>query len=155
MIDLGVSIHPKSDFPELRGREFEGHEKSERLSGNDNREFLATGSCGVDDDAVACVRDPEGCPLVLKICVVSHVVSVITRRGEAGSGDLDVSSDLHVGLAAARAGDVCWRAVCTWCPIHNNHSEYMDCSVFSSPNHQITESRQRAPPQRAQCSPWG
>ena len=86
MIDLGVSIHPKSDFPELRGREFEGHEKSERLSGDDNREFLTTGSCGVDDDAVACVWDLEGCPLVLKICVVSHVVSVITRRGEAGSG---------------------------------------------------------------------
>ena len=140
MIDLGVSIHPKSDFPELRGREFEGHEKSERLSGNDNREFLTTGSCGVDDDAVACVRHPEGCPLVLKICVVSHVVSVITRRGEAGSGGLDVSSDLQAGLAAARAGDVCWRAVCTWCPIQSNHSEYMDCSVFSStsrrpPNH--------------------
>ena len=53
---------------------------------------------------------------------------------------LDVSSDLQAGLAAARAGDVYWRAVCTWCPIHSNHSEYMDCSVFSStsrrpPNH--------------------
>ena len=53
---------------------------------------------------------------------------------------LDVSSDLQAGLAAPRAGDVYWRAVCTWCPIHSNHSEYMDCSVFSStsrrpPNH--------------------
>ena len=64
-----------------------------------------------DDTATA--RDPEGCPLVLKICVVSHVVCVITRMGKAGSGGLDVSSDLQAGLAAARAGDVYWRAVCT------------------------------------------